>query len=56
MGIIEAAANKGMRLMDNELLRLVEEGKVDCQEALNRGHDKKELGSRLDLSRNRGRF
>ena len=56
VGIIEAAANKGMRLMDNELLRLVKEGKVDYQEALNRGHDKKELGSRLDLSRDRGRF
>ncbi len=56
VGVIEAATNKGMRLMDNELLRLVEEGKVDYQEALNRGHDKKELGSRLDLSRNRGHF
>ncbi|MGM9998121.1 MAG: type IV pilus twitching motility protein PilT [Candidatus Bruticola sp.] len=55
VGVIESASNKGMRLMDNELLRLVEEGKVDWQEALNRGHDKKELGARLDLSRNRGR-
>ena len=57
VGVIESNSGKGMRLMDNELLRLVEEDLIDPEEALNRGHDKRELANRLDLviSRKRAR-
>ncbi|MBQ7528348.1 PilT/PilU family type 4a pilus ATPase [bacterium] len=47
-GVIESSVNKGMRLMDNELLNLVKQGYVSGDEALSRGHNKKDLASRLE--------
>lgn len=53
IGVMEASASKGMRIMDNELLRLVDSGIVDAAEALSRGNDKRELAAKLDLSEKR---
>ncbi|MBQ7502363.1 PilT/PilU family type 4a pilus ATPase [bacterium] len=49
VSIIESNSGKGMRLMDNDLLRLVREDLIDPEDALNRGHDKRELANHLDL-------
>lgn len=48
-GIIESNTGKGMRLMDQDLLRLVKEGLVEPTEALDRAHDKLDFAARVDL-------
>lgn len=48
-GVVESSTGKGMRLMDQDLLRLVKEGVVEPTEALDRAHDKLDFASRVDL-------
>ena len=53
-GVMESSASRGMRLMDQELLRLVRDGSITADEAMAHGHDKRELAARLDTLRRRG--
>ena len=47
--VVESGASKGMRLMDQDLLRLVKEGLIHPEDALERAHDKMEFATRVDL-------
>ena len=48
-GVVESSASKGMRLMDQDLIRLVSEGLVEPTEALDRAHDKLDFSTRVEF-------
>ncbi len=48
-GVVESSASKGMRLMDQDLIRLVSEGLVEPTEALDRAHDKMDFSTRVEF-------
>jgi len=48
-GVVESSASRGMRLMDQDLIRLVAEGLVEPTEALDRAHDKLDFSTRVEF-------
>ena len=48
--VMQTAAKKGMRLMDDSLLALVKQGVVDPREAVDRAHDKNSFIERAHIS------
>lgn len=50
-GHIESSVQRGMHLMDYDLMRLVEAGTIDANEALNRSHNKLDFANRLETRR-----
>ncbi len=47
--VIQTNSRKGMRMMDESLYELVQAGKVDAREALDRAHDKTSFSDRVRL-------
>jgi twitching motility protein PilT len=47
--VIQTNSKRGMRMMDESLYLLVESGKVNAKDALDRAHDKNSFAERVKL-------